>query len=94
MAKNAVKTRLFLYSSSVLWYTITIKWKEKKSMAPTAKDQLIMELKDMLHSQQKMNQTLQTALDNSNAQIKLLNEQLEYLKKSSLEPQVKKQKDK
>lgn len=50
MAKNAVKSRLFLYSSSVLWYTITIKWKEKKSMAPTAKDQLIMELKDMLHS--------------------------------------------
>lgn len=28
-----------------------------------------------------MNQTLQIALDNSNAQIKLLNEQLEYLKK-------------
>lgn len=56
-------------------------------MAATAKDQLIRELKDMLHDQQEMNRTLQKALESSNAQvaemtvqIRLLNEQLDYMK--------------
>lgn len=57
-------------------------------MAASAKDQLIIELKDMLHHQQEMNHTLQKALDSSNAQIaemtvqiKVLNEQLDYMKR-------------
>ena len=57
-------------------------------MAATAKDMLIRELKDMLHSQQQLNATLQALNSTLQAQvaemtiqIKLLNEQIEYLKR-------------
>lgn len=57
-------------------------------MAASAKNLLIRELKDSISEQRQMNQTLRTALDNSNSQvseltvqIKLLNEQLEYMKR-------------
>ena len=56
-------------------------------MAANAKDLLIRELKDSLSEQRQMNKTLQTALQNSNAQvaeltsqIRLLNEQMDYMK--------------
>ena len=57
-------------------------------MASSAKDLLIRELKDSISEQRQMNNTLRIALDNSNSQvseltvqIKLLNEQLEYMKR-------------
>lgn len=57
-------------------------------MAASAKDILIRELKDTISEQRQINKSLQTALDNSNnqvaeltVQIKLLNEQLEYMKR-------------
>ena len=57
-------------------------------MAASAKDLLIRELKDSISEQRQMNNTLRIALDNSNSQvseltvqIKLLNEQLEYMKR-------------
>ena len=56
-------------------------------MTANAKDKIIAELKDMLNEQRQFNKTLQSALDNSilqnkelTAQIKLLNEQLEFMK--------------
>ena len=57
-------------------------------MAANAKDLLIRELKDTNSEQRQMNKTLQVALENSNhqvaeltVQIKLLNEQLDYMKR-------------
>lgn len=57
-------------------------------MAADAKDLLIRELKDSISEQRQMNKTLRTALENSNnqvreltVQIKLLKEQLEYMKR-------------
>ena len=57
-------------------------------MAANAKDLLVRELKDSLSEQRQMNKTLQTALQNSNAQvaeltsqIRLLNEQMDYMKR-------------
>lgn len=57
-------------------------------MATNAKDFQIMELKDTIAEQRQLISTLRIALDTSNAQtaeltaqIKLLNEQLEYMKK-------------
>lgn len=57
-------------------------------MATHAKDLQIMELKDTITEQRQLISTLRAALDTSNAQtaelttqIKLLNEQLEYMKK-------------
>lgn len=57
-------------------------------MSASVKDNLIAELKDMLNDQRQLNKTLQTALDNSvmqnkelTIQIKLLNEQIEYMKR-------------
>lgn len=57
-------------------------------MAADAKDLLIRELKDSVSEQRQMNKTLRTALENSNnqvaeltVQIRLLNEQLDYMKR-------------
>lgn len=57
-------------------------------MATSAKDILILELKDSIAEQRQMNRTLQNALEASTSQVKeltnqvsLLNEQMEYLKK-------------
>lgn len=57
-------------------------------MPTNAKDLLIIELKDTISEQRQMNKTLQVALENSNhqvseltVQIKLLNEQLDYMKR-------------
>ena len=57
-------------------------------MAADAKDLLIWELKDSVSEQRQINKALRSALENSNAQvaeltaqIRLLNEQLEYMKR-------------
>lgn len=57
-------------------------------MAADAKDLLIRELKDSVSEQRQMNKTLCTALESSNnqvaeltVQIKLLNEQVKYMKR-------------
>lgn len=57
-------------------------------MGADAKDRLIRELKDSVSEQRQMNKTLRAALENSNAQvaeltvqIRLLNEQLDYMKR-------------
>jgi len=57
-------------------------------MGADAKDRLIRELKDSVSEQRQMNKTFRAALENSNAQvaeltvqIRLLNEQLDYMKR-------------
>ena len=57
-------------------------------MGVDAKDRLIRELKDSVSKQRQMNNTLRAALEDSNAQvaaltvqIRLLNEQLDYMKR-------------
>ena len=62
--------------------------KEELPMAADAKDLLIWELKDSVSEQRQINKALRSALENSNAQvaeltaqIRLLNEQLEYMKR-------------
>lgn len=57
-------------------------------MSVGAKDILIRELKDSLNEQRELNKTLQSALNISNiqvqeltVQVKLLNEQIDYMKR-------------
>lgn len=57
-------------------------------MSVDAKDILIRELKDSLNEQRELNKTLQSALNISNiqvqeltVQVKLLNEQIDYMKR-------------
>lgn len=65
-------------------------------MSVGAKDILIRELKDSLNEQRELNKTLRSALNISNiqvqeltVQVKLLNEQIDYMKRNSHNPPPK-----